>query len=837
METLQPHSVQENAKSIYRNSYAYSLGIFLLGLSTALFVYTSLFVSPANKFGFFWIHYPIAGFYTLIVLSDRKLSWPQLQFNKLPEWLLAGQLWLISCFSLNNELRIFQDSTLWLQVALFIAGLSCVSLGFWESLPAKIKKIVVILFAASTLLYAYAALYLIPFYISGAIGIIAIGLGFHVFVPLWLCILLIKVCYQHISKHYEYRPAIMIGIIIPVLAVTLFVKRWNLNVEKLEKALDQSQLDYESDLPMWARIAQQFDEGWVATRILKTPEVYMDSKGVLGSSFQMSRINTDEIKEHDPMVVIASVFKSSTPLLETEKNKLLENLYDARHETQDRLWSGRNLKVTNVLTSAKINAAHRLAYTEKTLTIVNQAKWGMEEAIFTFYMPEGATVTSMSLWVNGEERPSVLTTPSKATFAYTSIVGTEKRDPSVVHWQEGQTVSVKVFPCTFTEPRRVKIGYTTPLRLENNKLIYENAYFKGPSVSLAKETIKLEFSEKATGIETPFQFETTNERSMMVYGDYKPYWEIKFDTTAIDNHGFVFENKKYTAVEYKKQYEKFDPTDVYFDLHEGWSEDDFKSVLKLFNSKKRWVYAGQWQLLDDNNAEYWFDKLSENRFSLLPLYQIPNPQNAIVVTMSTSKTPLFSDLKDSDFALKIKDWSTKHQRLRVFDLASKTSPYWLTNKQLGLIELDKGNFQTLATNFNQGLFLKPDNVGEAVLTNANLKIVETPADSTLPSSDDHLYRLFAYHEVMRQIGSCYFEKSNPDSNVVALAAKAHVLSPFSSMIVLETAKDYERFDIKASKGALGNATHKKQGAVPEPHEWALIGLAAILIFWTYFKQR
>jgi hypothetical protein len=47
-------------------------------------------------------------------------------------------------------------------------------------------------------------------------------------------------------------------------------------------------------------------------------------------------------------------------------------------------------------------------------------------------------------------------------------------------------------------------------------------------------------------------------------------------------------------------------------------------------------------------------------------------------------------------------------------------------------------------------------------------------------------------------------------------------------VVLEKQEDYERFDIKQDEG-LGNAALGSKGAVPEPHEWALIILAIFLL--------
>ncbi|MGN6417279.1 MAG: hypothetical protein ACTHMC_07300, partial [Pseudobacter sp.] len=70
---------------------------------------------------------------------------------------------------------------------------------------------------------------------------------------------------------------------------------------------------------------------------------------------------------------------------------------------------------------------------------------------------------------------------------------------------------------------------------------------------------------------------------------------------------------------------------------------------------------------------------------------------------------------------------------------------------------------------------------------------------------------------------------SPADSLVAQAAEAHVVTPVSSLVVLESKADYDRFDIKASENSLHNAAIASKGAVPEPHEWALIILAILIL--------
>jgi hypothetical protein len=63
------------------------------------------------------------------------------------------------------------------------------------------------------------------------------------------------------------------------------------------------------------------------------------------------------------------------------------------------------------------------------------------------------------------------------------------------------------------------------------------------------------------------------------------------------------------------------------------------------------------------------------------------------------------------------------------------------------------------------------------------------------------------------------------------------VSPVSSLVVLETREDYKRFDIKDTDNSLKNASLNGKGAVPEPHEWALIIIAVFVILTIKYKPQ
>ena len=161
--------------------------------------------------------------------------------------------------------------------------------------------------------------------------------------------------------------------------------------------------------------------------------------------FSMPRRSLGEVqKVHDPLVVVASLFSPRLLLTEEDQLQVLKTQFDARHHTEERLWSGRDLTTDHIVTNVRLWPAHHLAYSETVVTVFNHGEqmWGtgQEEAIYTFHLPEGGTVTSLSLWIGGREEKAVLTTKGKADSAYREIVGVEHRDPSVEHRPRGGPV-------------------------------------------------------------------------------------------------------------------------------------------------------------------------------------------------------------------------------------------------------------------------------------------------------------------------------------------------------------------------------------------------------------
>jgi XrtN system VIT domain protein len=201
------------------------------------------------------------------------------------------------------------------------------------------------------------------------------------------------------------------------------------------------------------------------------------------------------------------------------------------------------------------------------------------------------------------------------------------------------------------------------------------------------------------------------------------------------------------------------------------------------------------------------------------------------------------DLKGSDFAEHLKTYLQAPPRLHTFNLSAEKSDYIRTLKELRAFIYDEGSPEKLAILLQKHQFLKdPEDATSVALTESQVKITATTNQGQVAgTAPNHLLRLFAYNNIMKKISPNYFKPDANSPELILEAATANVVSPVSSLVVLETQQDYKRFDITKSKDSLGNATAKAAGSVPEPHEWLLIALAVITVGYLlgkpYLKSR
>jgi XrtN system VIT domain protein len=462
--------------------------------------------------------------------------------------------------------------------------------------------------------------------------------------------------------------------------------------------------------------------------------------------------------------------------------------------------------------------------------------------LYTFYLPEGSVVSSLSLWINGKEEKGYLTTQTKADSAYKTIVGVESRDPSVIHWQEGNTVKVKVFPCIAQERRKFKIGITSPLQLNGNRLTYENIYFKGPPSNEASEGIRLDFTKNVGGLKIPFEMEESGENQLILNRTYIPSWNLSFDAIPLSDKGFVFNSKTYQIKPFKEMSNPFSAKRIYLDVNKAWKKSEFDSVFAMAKDRAVFVYDDGMIQLSDQNKDAIFARLSSWNYSLFPVHAVRHDNNALLITKETHISPNVKDLQKTAFGGALRK-DTLATPLKTFNIGNELSPYFKTLHELRIVRCEKADIGQIGAMLTKNQFPIDQQKGASNnvvrIDNAKMTISEN-ADSVSTGAPDDIARLYAYNHMMQQIGTKYLSKdylkdSAATTGLIKEAEQANIVTPISSLIVLETAQDYKRFDIQKSKNSLDNATLKNSGAVPEPHEWVLIIIFALLV--SYYTLR
>jgi XrtN system VIT domain protein len=810
-------------------------GLALCGISALVFCLPLLGnQASGSMLGYFFLHYFFAAGYLVALLSRGifTLRW-RFARESVHRYVPFLILSLISAYALNRDLDVFHESVTWLSAFLVLQCATFLLLTQYERLPRVLQLLLFFLLGAGFVLFVYMAVYVLPLYIFSAAAAIFLGISLHTFVPLFFVIAALLLVHHYYASDRNALYCFLAGIVIAISIGLGFTYQWTRTHQIISREYNRSLLE-PTDLPAWVRISQQLPPDAVTEKLLKSDLIYTVYEEDRNWLFDMPNRSFDEAPRHDPLVFFASLFTGRTELSDREKIKVLEALYSSRHQAEERLWRGENLRTSQVITQVQLWPEYRLAYTEKIISIENSSPrttWlRPQEALYTFYLPEGAVVTSLSLWINDVEEKGYLTTKQKADTAYRTIVGVESRDPSLVHWQEGNRVTVRVFPVTPAENRRVKVGITSPLLLDGSRLRYGNIHFDGPSALRASEVRRV-----LTGTESqpdlPSGFDQTAAGTYEYTGAYGADWELTMPAAPFAQRSFRFGDKAYTLAGYTGNQTTVRFENIYLDLNAAWSEDEVAQILSLNPDRRVYAWNGQLIRLDGENYRRVYAQFRGLNYSLFPVQVISDQAVSLLITKGTPTSANLSDLQASSFYGQLIQATAAQSPVKTFCLGSaELSPYLKSLKEFRVLHCTRGGLRDLVQLLKNNTFPeRVENETQLLIESAQLLIRESPADASPGNAPDHLYRLFAYNTIMQRAGAGAIRKDFTDPELVAIAERAYVVSPVSSLIVLETQKDYERFGIKDSQNSLQNAAIKSSGSVPEPHEWALIILVLIIL--------
>jgi XrtN system VIT domain protein len=810
------------------------IGLLFIALCLSSYFFAIMSTNNEHGGGSIILNYTCTVLYLIFLIgSNYQRSSKFFKQTNRYQYICLMTLATISCLSLNLEINVFDSFSSWVNAYMMLMYGGLIAFCYMDKLPYQARIPIFFTLGMGTALSTYFTLYLLPLMPFGILLCFFFGLTLHLVVPLLVLINTITI-FVRTEKSSAEKKAYALGLGAPLLVVLLFTMQWNRTNELINKTYAEHESANTYGLPAWVALSQKLSDGFFTQRILKGELLYTTLYennwsfwDNIGSSFQ-------DRKEHDPLIAVASFFSGKIDISREDRIQILKFYSKNRHDTERKLWSGKNLITNSIDHKTMLYPEYRLAYTEKTFTIKNNSSnsWRQEEALYTFSLPEGSVASSLSLWIEGVEQPSRLTTRGKADSAYVKIVGVERRDPALLHWQEGNKLTVTVFPCTAKEDRIFKIGITSPLQVEGEQLVLPPIYFEGPSATFATETSAIEFpTQKKLSYETDFS------------------GHITCDKVPLSSSAFNFKNQSFQVSEHQAQQEDFEPSFIYLDVNKSWTKSEFKQVFTTFLGKPIFmVHNGDLQQVYDHNLSI-FEAAQDNNFSLFPLEVIAQPSAALIISKSTAKSPNLSDLKETYFGQNtIRYLEEKEAPIALYNLSNTLSPYLQSLKEFYVFNYAQGSMTALTELAEQKQFPVLDsNPNKVVLHQANMTVLQTETNtSTTSKAPDHLMRLFSYNQILKKIGKGYFKSGYENQDLIDIASTAHIVSPISSMIVLETKKDYDRFDIEENEDGLGNASKQKQGlknatnsssgAVPEPHEWCFIFLISFGILFSQLKR-
>jgi XrtN system VIT domain protein len=838
----------EYLTSIKKNKSNYALRFGYLFLIVSFFLFTVVEslgnVREDADFTIFFIHYIVALAYVVVLAVNGSFglrkSW---RIENLDKTIVLLNLFLISAFALNRAVGVFAESTDWLCFYLMVTCLVLLSYRYFHRLPFWINRLQLLTIGSAVIFYIYEAAYVAELYAVGTVGILFLGIGAHIFVPLTFLTATLFLISHSIKKRKGSPYWITAGSVGTVVVVLIFMGEWNSRIAQIERITNQSVIYGQNGLPEWVNVAKHVKKDWISERIIKSDMAYAVRNPDTGwDAFRFS-LRWDEQKKHDPLVFISSlVARCSLPF--DDRVKILQALFADRHKATERLWSGDNLATSYILSDVDIYPGLRIAYVEKYLNVRNNAtsdNWNgnTEEAIYTFQLPEGSVTTSLSLWIEGKEEKGILTSKQKATNAYKTIVGVERRDPSVIHWQEGNTVTVRVFPCTPEEERKFKIGFTCPLSEKAGDIIFKNISFQGPSPSKSRETFRIRFIGEQPDVNLP-RFERDGNGDYVTEHIYDPNFTFTFKAQPIPPNQFTFQNYTYCVRPYEPSFRTVSYRNVFLDINSSWTDAELQTVEKWLSTRQLFVVTQDgFNRVTKENWDKVVAPLHNQNFSVFPFNDLNDDDESLVITKGTRASPHLADFKDTEFSNAISQYFSSGKRAAVYNIDGQISTYVSSLREFRAIDFATGDLEQLDRWLRAEKFpLTGESSARIVLHDSNLIIEKINSEKISVNSNtapDHIARLFAYNDIMRKVGVGYFDNSFINDELVAQAASAYVVSPVSSLIVLETQKDYERFGIEESLNSLHNAVKNSTGAVPEPHEWAII--ICFGMFLLYLKVR
>ena len=295
------------------------------------------------------------------------------------------------------------------------------------------------------------------------------------------------------------------------------------------------------------------------------------------------------------------------------------------------------------------------------------------------------------------------------------------------------------------------------------------------------------------------------------------------------------------------------PSAVYVDLTEAWTAAELASIRDAAAPLPLKVYTDDdWAAPASLDAAAAFAKTRPRSLARIP--QIDDHRGALLVTRDQDQPLGLEAIRGRPLHERLGevtcDWRPG-ANLAVFHLGQQLPPYLSSLAGTGAVTVEMGDFETLRSRLREGRRrVSADGPGIVEFDHGRRRITALPTDAPdTRDADPALLQLYAARQAT--LASHTTELSEPEQEArMAIASVGNVVTPFSSLIVLERAGDYARFGIEDRVGFRRDAPpadavvtsadlpepelidavfESGAGSVPEPEEWALIIVSLVTV--------
>ncbi|MGD2105566.1 MAG: VIT domain-containing protein, partial [Anaerolineae bacterium] len=118
----------------------------------------------------------------------------------------------------------------------------------------------------------------------------------------------------------------------------------------------------------------------------------------------------------------------------------------------------------------RVSIEDQIAVTRVEQEFVNEHEWEAE-GTYLFPLPEGASVSEFTMWVDGKPVEGKILEADEARRIYEDIVR-RRRDPALLEYVGRDAVRARIFPIPPGGSRRIELTYTQVLPVENGLVDY-----------------------------------------------------------------------------------------------------------------------------------------------------------------------------------------------------------------------------------------------------------------------------------------------------------------------------------------------------------------------------